>query len=180
MVQMVFGVIFNEDECFVCDGLQFDWLMVDGECFMFGEIEGMVFYIFGYMLVCMVWIIGDVLFIGDILFMFDYGIVCVDFFGGDVCIFYCLIQCLLLFFGEMWLFFCYDYKVLDCDSFVWEMMIVVECIVNVYVYEGVDEDQFVVMCEVCDKMLLMLWLIFLLIQVNMCVGYFFEFEVNGI
>lgn len=50
-----------------------------------------VMYIFGYILVCMVYVFGDVVFVGDMLFMFDGGLVCVDFFGGDVGILFDLI-----------------------------------------------------------------------------------------
>lgn len=45
----------------------------------------MVLYVLGYIFVCMVYVIGDVVFVGDILFMLDYGMVCCDFFGGLVC-----------------------------------------------------------------------------------------------
>lgn len=53
--------------------------------FCIGVLECCVLYILGYILVCMIYLVGDSVFVGDILFMFDYGIVCCDFFGGDVC-----------------------------------------------------------------------------------------------
>lgn len=69
-------------------------------------------YMFGYIFVCMIYIIGDVVFVGDILFMLDYGIVRCDFFGGDVVMFYMLIQFIFVLFDEMWFFMCYDYFLL--------------------------------------------------------------------
>lgn len=43
---------------------------------------------FGYILVCVFYYIEDVVFVGDILFMLDYGMVWVDFFNGSVNILY--------------------------------------------------------------------------------------------
>lgn len=113
------------------------------------------------------------------LFMFDYGIVCCDFFGGDVCMLYCLIVCVFVLLFDMCLYLCYDYQLGGCDvQFV--MIVVEQCCVNVYVKDGVSEDDFVVMCIVCDVMFDMFVLMLLLVQVNMCVGYLFEFENNGV
>lgn len=75
---------------------------------------------------------------------------------------------------------CYDYKVLGCDFYVWEMIVGEEKVKNIYVKEGIDEQVFIKMWIECDVKLFMLILILLLVQVNMCVGYMLEVEDNGI
>lgn len=91
--------------------------------FWIGEVEVTVWLVLGYMSVDMVYIVDGVVFVGDMLFMLDVGSVCVDFFGGDVNVFYCSMCRLLDLLGEMWMFVCYDYLLVGCDL-CWEIIVV--------------------------------------------------------
>lgn len=97
--------------------------------------------------------------------MFDGGIVCCDFLGGDVVQLYCLIQCLLVLFDVICVFVCYDYGLGGCD-FVNEIIIGEQCVYNIYVYDGVVEVEFVSVCQVCDVILEELKLMQLVVKVN--------------
>lgn len=123
-------------------------------------------YMLGYMLVCMVYVMGDVVFVGDMLFMLDGGFVWVDFFGGDVGMLYDLIQKVLFFLEGMCFYMCYDYGLNGCDI-VWEIMVGEEKEYNIYVGGGKICEEFVKFWIECDVQLVMFKLIILFLQVNM-------------
>lgn len=125
------------------DGLQFDYLFVDGECFVFGDIVVEVIVVLGYISDSVVYCIGDVLFIGDLLFMFDGGMVCCDFLGGDVVQLYCFIQWLFVLFDVICVFICYDYGLGGCEV-VNEIIIGDQCVCNIYLCDNVSLVEFVV------------------------------------
>lgn len=62
----------------------------EGDVSLSGESLTVVSYMLGYMLVRTIHWTGDVVPAGDISPTFDHGIVCVDPFGGDVCMSHCL------------------------------------------------------------------------------------------
>lgn len=179
VVQGVFKLIFNFELLFLFDGLQFDYLFVFDEVFYIGNLEVKVLVVLGYMLVDMVYQVGDVVFVGDMLFMLDVGMVCCDFFGGNVGMLYQLICCLLDFLLCMQFYMCYDYLFVGCEVICY-IMVVEQCCVNIYVCDGVIEVEFVQMCMKCDVMFGMFMLMLLVIQVNICVGMLFLVELNGV
>lgn len=60
-VQYVFGMLFNVGLGFVEDGCQFDWFVDDGDMFVFGVLMICVLYMLGYMFVCMIYCVDDVM-----------------------------------------------------------------------------------------------------------------------
>lgn len=99
-VQKFWKRIYNWFE-FVIDGLQWDYFFVYGEMFKVGFIDVKVMFLFGYMFVLIIYVVGDVVFVYDMFFMFESGMVWVDFFGGDVCVLWKLIQDIFVFLDDI-------------------------------------------------------------------------------
>lgn len=110
--------------------------------------------------------------------MFDGGIVCCDFFGGSVYIFYQLIQWLFELFDDICLFVLYDYWFGGCD-YCNEIIVGDQKWDNIYVGGGCFEDDFVMLCIECDVIFGLFDLIIFLVQINVCVGYILFVDDNG-
>jgi glyoxylase-like metal-dependent hydrolase (beta-lactamase superfamily II) len=86
-VQQTFRPIFGAADV-APDGSQFDRLFADGERFAVGDLEVEVLHTPGHTPSCVVYAVGDALFVGDTLFMPDFGTARCDFPGGDAATLY--------------------------------------------------------------------------------------------
>lgn len=178
-VQNVFGKIFNVGTEFARDGSEFDRLFDDGDQFSIGDIPAIALHVPGHTPADMAYVVGDVVFTGDMLFMPDYGTARADFPGGDARHLYRSIHRLLSLPDETRLFLCHDYKAPGRDRFVWETTVGAERSGNVHVHDGVGEDAFVAMRTQRDATLGMPKLILPSVQVNMRAGHLPQPEANG-
>jgi glyoxylase-like metal-dependent hydrolase (beta-lactamase superfamily II) len=179
-VQETFKGVFNAEPGFKTDGSQFDHLFTDGETFKVGGIEGRVVHTPGHTPACIVYIIGDVAFVGDTMFMPDYGSARCDFPSGDAGTLYDSIQKIFALPDQTRLFMCHDYKAPGRDSFAWETTVKEEKERNIHLHAGITRDEFVKMRTARDKTLDMPVLILPSVQVNMRAGHLPPPEDNGI
>jgi glyoxylase-like metal-dependent hydrolase (beta-lactamase superfamily II) len=178
-VQTVFKGIFNLDDRFQTNGVQFDHLLKEDESLTFGKLSLKALFVPGHTPACMAYEIGDAIFVGDTLFMPDVGSARCDFPGGDAKTLYHSIQKILSYPERTKLYMCHDYPPTDrpvaCMSTVAD-----EKVGNIHVRDGLTESQFVEMRTARDKTLEMPVLILPSIQVNIRAGHFPEPDANGI
>jgi glyoxylase-like metal-dependent hydrolase (beta-lactamase superfamily II) len=178
-VQTVFKGIFNLDDRFQTNGVQFDHLLKEDESLTFGKLSLKALSVPGHTPACMAYEIGDAIFVGDTLFMPDVGSARCDFPGGDAKTLYHSIQKILSYPERTKLYMCHDYPPTDrpvaCMSTVAD-----EKVGNIHVHDGFTESQFVEMRTARDKTLEMPILILPSIQVNIRAGHFPEPDANGI
>lgn len=108
-VQQKFRSIFNLGADFACDGSEFDVLLHDREVLRAGPIAIEGLSTPGHTPACMTYRIDDMLFVGDVLFMPDYGVARCDFPGGSAEQLYDSVQKLYAFADATRMFTCHDY-----------------------------------------------------------------------
>ena len=178
-VQEVFGKVFNEGTEFQRDGSQFDHLFKDSDTYQIGGLTAFVMHTPGHTPACTTHVIGDAAFVGDTLFMPDGGSARADFPGGDArTLFRSMRKILDTLPRETRLFMCHDYGPNGRDI-RWETTITDERTHNIYVRDGVGEDEFVAMREARDKTLGMPKLIIPSLQVNIRAGHLPEPDETG-
>ncbi|NQV46114.1 MAG: MBL fold metallo-hydrolase [Rhodospirillales bacterium] len=178
-VQSVFSGVFNVGAEFPCDGSQFDRLFAPGEEFSIGSLTVKALHAPGHTPACVMYVIGDAVFVGDTLFMPDYGTARCDFPGGDSRQLYQSIQRLFAMPNETRLFLCHDYKAPGRDAYVWETTVGEQRAHNIHIKDGISEDAFVIMREARDAELAMPMLILPSVQINMRAGQMPPAEDNG-
>jgi glyoxylase-like metal-dependent hydrolase (beta-lactamase superfamily II) len=178
-VQNVFKGIFNLEPEFRPDGHQFDHLLLDGETFAIGALTAEALSVPGHTPACMAYRVGDTVFVGDTLFMPDVGTARCDFPGGDVHSLYRSMRKLLSLPAETRLFMCHDYPP-EGRSALWETTVAEQRASNIYVHDGVSEEDFVRMRVARDATLEMPVLILPSVQVNIRAGEMPPSEDNGV
>jgi len=179
VVQEVFGEIFNAGASFHRDGRQFDHLFAPDEAFSIGTLAVTALHAPGHTPACVMYVIGDAVFVGDTLFMPDYGTARCDFPGGDARQLYRSIQRVFAMPDDTRLFMCHDYKAPGRDVYAWESTVGEQRTTNIHIGGGVSEDDFVSLREARDAELDMPVLILPSVQVNMRAGQRPPPEDNG-
>ncbi len=179
VVQQAFSGIFNAGADFSCDGSQFDRLFAPDEEFAIGTLTVKTLHMPGHTPACVMYAVGDAVFVGDTLFMPDSGTARCDFPGGNARQLYRSIMRLFAMPDETRLFMCHDYKAPGRDSYVWESTVGEQRASNIHIGNGISEDDFVALREARDAELDMPMLILPAVQVNMRAGQLPPPEGNG-
>lgn len=178
-VQSTFKKVFNCGDEVADDGSQFQHLFKDGETVEVGGMTIEVMATPGHTPACIIYKIGDAMFVGDTLFMPDFGTARCDFPGGDARTLYRSIQKIFSYPPETRLFMCHDYGPNGRD-YAWETTVAEQRADNIHIHDGISEEEFVKMRTERDATLSMPVLILPSIQVNMRAGHFPEAEENGV
>ena len=179
-VQATFKGIFNLGDEFVSNGEQFDCLFDEGDLLELGTMQIRVMHTPGHTPACITFVIGDAAFVGDTLFMPDFGTARADFPGGDAATLYQSIQRIFELPAETRLFMCHDYKAPGRDEFAWETTVEQQRSQNVYIHDGITEQEFVEFRRQRDAGLGMPKLILPSIQVNIRAGEMPPADDNGV
>jgi glyoxylase-like metal-dependent hydrolase (beta-lactamase superfamily II) len=179
VVQSVFKKIFNLGPEMKTDGSQFQHLFKDGETVKVGGLTLEIISAPGHTPACVVYKVGDAVFVGDTMFMPDYGSARCDFPGGDAQRLYKSVQRILSLPPETRLFMCHDYGP-DGRDYAWETSVAEQRATNIHLHDGIKEEDFVALREGRDAELSMPVLILPSVQVNMRAGNFPEAEDNGV
>jgi len=179
-IQSTFKGIFNLEDEFSTDGLQFDQLLADGAELELGKMIIRVMHTPGHTPACVTFVAGDCAFIGDTMFMPDFGTARADFPGGDATVLYQSIQKILALPDETRLFMCHDYKAPGREVFAWETTVAEERANNIHIGGGKTEQEFVEFRSTRDKQLGMPKLILPSIQVNIRAGEMPPADDNGV
>ena len=177
-VQQTFRPIFGAADV-APDGSQFDRLFADGERFAIGDLEVEVLHTPGHTPSCVVYAVGDAIFVGDTLFMPDFGTARCDFPGGDAATLYRSIRRILERPAATRIFVAHDYKAPGRDVYAWETSVGAERAGNVHVRDGVTEAEFVAMRTARDAKLAMPGLILPALQVNIRAGAMPPADADG-
>ena len=178
-VQKIFRPIFNAVDV-IDDGSAFDLLFKDGQHIALGDLDIEIIHTPGHTPACIVYKIGDAVFVGDTLFMPDYGTARADFPGGSARELYRSIKKLLTLPSETRLFMCHDYKAPGRDYYAWETTVGEERAHNPHINDSISEDEFVTMREARDANLSAPTLLLPSIQVNIRAGEFPRPDANGV
>jgi len=178
-VQKIFRPIFNAVDV-IDDGSAFDLLFKDGQHISLGDLDIEIIHTPGHTPACIVYKIGDAVFVGDTLFMPDYGTARADFPGGSARELYRSIKKLLTLPSETRLFMCHDYKAPGRDYYAWETTVGEERAHNPHINDSISEDEFVTMREARDANLSAPTLLLPSIQVNIRAGEFPCPDANGV
>jgi len=166
-VQEFFGKTFNAEIGFKRDGSQFDKLFSDGEDFAVGTLPVSVIHTPGHTPACITYAFEGSAFVGDTLFMPDYGTARADFPGGDARTLYHSIQRIFALAPETKLYMCHDYGTETRKEFRFKTTVADEQTNNIFVHEGIDEEQFVEYRECRDSKLQAPQLLLPAVQFNM-------------
>ncbi len=178
-VQKIFRPVFNAMDV-SGDGSEFDLLLKDGERLALGSLEIAVLHTPGHTPACVVYRIGDAVFVGDTLFMPDYGTARADFPGGSARQLYRSIKRILSLEPETRLFMCHDYKAPGRETYAWETTVAEERAKNPHIHDGITEDDYVAMREARDATLAAPVLLLPSIQVNIRAGKMPAPDGNGV
>lgn len=179
VVQQAFSDVFNTKAEVPCDGSQFNRLFAPDEEFPIGSLTAKALHMPGHTPACVMYQIGDAVFVGDTLFMPDYGTARCDFPGGDARQLYQSIQRLFTMPDETRLFMCHDYKAPGREDHAWETTVSEQRANNIHIGGDISEDDFVVLRNSRDAKLDMPTLILPSVQVNMRAGRLPPAEDNG-
>jgi len=179
VVQETFKKIFNLDDAFIPDGHHFDHLFTEDELFQVGKLTGRALSVSGHTPADTAYQFDDAIFVGDTLFMPDIGTARADFPGGDASQLFKSIQKLLAFPPETRLFMCHDYPPANRAA-AWQSTVAQQCLHNIHVHDGINENEFVAMRSKRDATLEMPNLLLPSIQVNIRAGKLPPIETNGI
>jgi glyoxylase-like metal-dependent hydrolase (beta-lactamase superfamily II) len=178
-VQRTFRRIFNLGDDFPVDGSQFDRLLADGDTLHAGPIAIEGLYTPGHTPACMTYRIDDMLFVGDVLFMPDYGAARCDFPGGSAATLYDSVMRLYALPDETRVFTGHDYRPggrpLRCESTIGEQKRA-----NVLLNAATKKESFETLRKERDAGLEMPVLILPAVQVNVRAGRLPAPEANGI
>jgi len=166
-VQNLFARTFNAEAGFKRDGSQFDRLFSDGEIFAVGKLPVSVIHTPGHTPACISYLFKGAAFVGDTLFMPDYGTARADFPGGDARTLYHSIQRIFALVPDTKLYMCHDYGTETRREFRFETTVADEQTNNIFVHEGIDEEQFVKNRECRDSKLSTPQLLLPAVQFNM-------------
>lgn len=178
-VQKIFRPVFNAMDV-SGDGSEFDLLFKDGEKITLGSLTIEVMHTPGHTPACIVYKIGDSVFVGDTLFMPDYGTARADFPGGSAKQLYHSIKHILELKPETRLYMCHDYKAPGRETYAWETTVAEQRAHNPHIRDGVTEDEYVTMREMRDAKLAAPLLLLPSIQVNIRAGKLPPPDTNGI
>jgi len=178
-VQKIFRPVFNAMDV-SGDGSEFDLLLKDGERLALGSLEIAVLHTPGHTPACVVYRIGDAVFVGDTLFMPDYGTARADFPGGSARQLYRSIKRILSLEPATRLFMCHDYKAPGRETYAWETTVAEERAKNPHIHDGITEDDYVAMREARDATLAAPVLLLPSIQVNIRAGKMPAPDGNGV
>lgn len=178
-VQKIFRPVFNAMDV-SGDGSEFDLLFKDGEHIALGSLTIEVMHTPGHTPACVVYKIGDAVFVGDTLFMPDYGTARADFPGGSARQLYRSIKRILALSPETRLYMCHDYKAPGRDTYAWETTVAEQRASNHHIHDGITEDEYVSMRETRDAKLAAPLLLLPSIQVNIRAGKLPTPDANGI
>ena len=178
-VQKIFRPVFNAIDV-SGDGSEFDLLFKDGEKITLGSLTIEVMHTPGHTPACIVYKIGDSVFVGDTLFMPDYGTARADFPGGSARQLYRSIKQILALKPETRLYMCHDYKAPGRDTYAWETTVAEQRAHNPHIQDGITEDEYVTMRETRDAKLAAPLLLLPSIQVNIRAGKLPPPDTNGI
>ncbi|MDY6947382.1 MAG: MBL fold metallo-hydrolase [Pseudomonadota bacterium] len=171
------GALFNMA---ATDGIEFDRLFDDGDCFSIGELTATVLHVPGHTPADVAYVIGDAAFVGDTIFMPDYGTARADFPGGNARQLYGSIRRLLALPADTRMFVGHDYKAPGRDRYAWQTTVGAQRSDNVHVRDGVSEADFALMRERRDATLAVPQLLLPAIQVNIRGGRLPPAQTNGI
>jgi glyoxylase-like metal-dependent hydrolase (beta-lactamase superfamily II) len=178
-VQATFRRIFNLGDDFPVDGSQFGLLLHDGETLRVGPITIEGLYTPGHTPACMTYRIEDMLFVGDVLFMPDFGVARCDFPGGSAEALYDSVMRLHALPDETRVFTGHDYRVggrpLRFESTIGEQKRS-----NVLLNATTKKEDFVALRKRRDAGLDMPVLILPAVQINIRAGRLPQPEPNGV
>jgi glyoxylase-like metal-dependent hydrolase (beta-lactamase superfamily II) len=178
-VQATFRRIFNLGDGFPVDGSQFGLLLHDGETLRVGPITIEGLYTPGHTPACMTYRIEDMLFVGDVLFMPDFGVARCDFPGGSAEALYDSVMRLHALPDETRVFTGHDYRVggrpLRFESTIGEQKRS-----NVLLNATTKKEDFVALRKRRDAGLDMPVLILPAVQINIRAGRLPQPEPNGV
>ncbi len=178
-VQAAFRRIFNLGEDFAVDGSQFDRVIADGETLRTGPIAIEGLYTPGHTPACMTYRIDDMLFVGDVLFMPDYGAARCDFPGGSAEALYDSVMRLYALPDETRVLTGHDYRP-GGRPLRYESTIGEQKRANVLLSAATKKDDFVTLRKRRDAGLEMPVLILPAVQINVRAGRLPRPEPNGI
>ena len=178
-VQKVFKGIFNLESDFAVDGSQFDHLLADGERLDMGGWHIQCMSAPGHTPACVVYQVGDAVFVGDTLFMPDVGSARCDFPGGDANALYHSVQKILSLPPQTRLFMCHDYPP-EGRAVRFETTVAEQLANNIHLKQGISQTEFVRMRASRDAQLAMPVLILPAVQINIRAGHWPPVEDNGV
>ncbi len=171
--------LFNISKTTPQDGSQFDHLFQDKEIFNIGNLQIQVLFTPGHTPVCVSYVIGDSIFVGDTLFMPSLGTARADFPGGDAKTLYQSIRKILSFPNETNLYMSHDYP--QEGEFPREKTTVKEeKEQNILINEEITLDEYIEKREARDATLSIPRLLFPSIQINIRAGEINSKEENDI
>jgi len=109
-VQEFFGPVFGFQDSFRADGSDFDLLIPDNSILQAGSIQITVINTPGHTPACTTFVIGELLFPGDLIFMPDSGTGRCDFPGGDASELYSSVQKVFAFPDNYKIYVGHDYQ----------------------------------------------------------------------
>ncbi len=109
-VQAMFAALYDLGPEVATDGSQFDVLVGDEQVLDVGPFSVKAHHAPGHTPACAVWHIGQMIFVGDVLFMPDFGTARCDFPGGSASDLYDSIRRLYALPGETEVYTCHDYQ----------------------------------------------------------------------
>ncbi len=109
-VQAHFAALYGLGPGFPVDGSQWDRALSDGETLDLGPLQLVAHSTPGHTPACTTWQIGELLFVGDVIFMPDFGTARCDFPAGSAEQLYDSIQRLYRFPDHFRIHTCHDYQ----------------------------------------------------------------------
>jgi len=177
-VQQRFKTLYHLGDAFSADGSQFDHLFRDGETFHIGSLAARVLATPGHTADGVVYVVGDVAFVGDTLFMPDSGTARCDFPGGDAGRLYDSIQKILALPDGTRLYMCHDYAA-GGREYRNETTVAEEKRDNIHLQTGASRQDYIKLRTGRDASLPVPALLLPAIQVNIRAGRLPEPEANG-
>jgi glyoxylase-like metal-dependent hydrolase (beta-lactamase superfamily II) len=178
-VQTVFKNFFNFDFSFKTDGSQFDLLMDESKPINAGTIKVETLFTPGHTPACACYVIGEIVFVGDVLFMPDSGTGRCDFPSGSATELYHSIYEKLYKLPEHYkVFVGHDYLP-NGRALAFETSIGVQKQKNIHINIETKLEQFVEFRNARDKTLTVPRLLYPSIQINITAGNLPAPENNG-
>jgi glyoxylase-like metal-dependent hydrolase (beta-lactamase superfamily II) len=177
-VQQLFGELYNLGAGFATDGSQFDVLLGDDEAIDVGPFGVKAHHSPGHTPACSVWHIGQMVFVGDVLFMPDFGTARCDFPGGSAEQLYDSVRRLYQLPGETEVYTCHDYQP-GGRELRFRSTIEEQRTKNVQLTQETPREQFVKFREERDAKLELPALMLAVLQVNIRAGELPPAESNG-
>ncbi|TPX65405.1 hypothetical protein SpCBS45565_g05193 [Spizellomyces sp. 'palustris'] len=175
-VQRTFARKYALPPCFPTDGSQFDCLLRDNDTFNLGTTTARAIATPGHTPDSMSFLIGDILFCGDLLFMPDVGTARCDFPGGSAKDMYKSIRNNIYALDEsIKVYVGHDYAPPGREA-SWESTVAIQRQTNKQVSDKVTEEEFIAWREGRDSTLGPPRLLHYSLQVNIAAGHLPEKE----